>query len=375
MKSLKNTIAVSMMILASMTAYSQHQPEIKEPARDEFAGHYWMQLQGGAAHTIGEAAFGDLVSPAAALNIGRQFTPAIGVRVGASGWQARGSWVSPRRNYKYSFLQANVDLLLNLSNLLCGWRPQRFFSGYIFVGAGFNHAFDNDEAVAIDADGYKMDYLWTDKKNFPVGRGGIGMNMRLNNHVAVNMEVNANVLSDRFNSKKAGNADWHISGLVGLTITFGKGYRTISPVYEEPIAEPVEMPAAPTPTPEVRRQDTIPTPEVKTIVEPMEQCVFFTINSAKINSAEETKINQLAEYLNRYPEATVSVTGYADKATGTPGINMRLSKKRAEAVVNALVARGVALSRISMDAKGDTVQPFDTVEKNRVSICVATPAD
>lgn len=44
-------------------------------------------------------------------------------------------------------------------------------------------------------------------------------------------------------------------------------------------------------------------------------------------------------------------------------------------ILASLAARGVASSRISTDAKGDTVQPFDTVEKNRVSICVATPTD
>ena len=48
-----------------------------------------------------------------------------------------------------------------------------------------------------------------------------------------------------------------------------------------------------------------------------------------------------------------------------------LSQKRAKAVAAALAAKGIDASRVDVDFKGDTVQPFDGVEKNRVTICVA----
>ena len=49
----------------------------------------------------------------------------------------------------------------------------------------------------------------------------------------------------------------------------------------------------------------------------------------------------------------------------------RLSKERAEAVAEALKAQGIAESRITVDYKGDTAQPFGTAEENRVTICIA----
>ena len=55
--------------------------------------------------------------------------------------------------------------------------------------------------------------------------------------LSINIEGNANVLSDKFNSKKAGNADWQFNALIGLNIKFGKGYTETKPVYYE--AEPV----------------------------------------------------------------------------------------------------------------------------------------
>ena len=36
----------------------------------EFCPHWYMQVQGGIGHTIGEGKFSDLVSPAAALSAG-----------------------------------------------------------------------------------------------------------------------------------------------------------------------------------------------------------------------------------------------------------------------------------------------------------------
>lgn len=79
-----------------------------------------------------------------------------------------------------------------------------------------------------------MGYLWTEGKFLVAGRLGLGCNLRLNDRLAINIEGNANVLSDKFNSKKAGNADWQFNALVGLTIKFGKGYKEIPPVYYEP---------------------------------------------------------------------------------------------------------------------------------------------
>ena len=74
--------------------------------------------------------------------------------------------------------------------------------------------------------------------------------------------------------------------------------------------------------------------------------------------------------MNTYPEAVVSVTGYADKATGTAKINWDLSQKRAENVAKALVDAGIAADRISTNFYGDTVQVSEVPAENRVSVCV-----
>ena len=84
------------------------------------------------------------------------------------------------------------------------------------------------------------------------------------------------------------------------------------------------------------------------------------------------KVEDVVAYLNKYPEAKVTVTGYADKGTGNPKINVGYAQKRAEMVADLLVnTYGISRSRITVDSKGDTVQPYEQNDLNRVSICVA----
>lgn len=350
----------------TVTAQNQEGRKIKEPGKVVFHPHWFIQGQAGVAHTVGEGKFGDLLSPAAAINVGYKFAPAFGVRIGGSGWQAKGAWASPRQDYQFKYLQANLDFMVDLSTLFCGFNPDRVFNGYLLAGAGLNGAFDNDEANALSAQGHELAYLWQGKKVRPAGRLGLGCDFRLTERLGLNLEANANIISDRFNSKKAGNCDWQFNALVGFTVKLGKTVERTAPVYYEP--EPV-APAQPKEEP-VAEPQPAPQPEVKK-AEPMRQDVFFALNSARIADGQRAKIDALVTYMKQNPDSKVTVTGYADKDTGNARINLTLSEKRARNVAEALKTAGIASERIIIDFKGDTVQPHNTPKENRVSICVA----
>ena len=370
MKKFKSLILAGAVLVSTFAASAQTiERRLIEPEQTVFAPHWFMQAQGGGSYTLGEGSFGDLISPAAALNFGYRFSPVFALRFGASGWQAKGAAHYDFANhiYKYNYIQGNVDAMLSLTNLFCGWNPTRTLDFYAFVGVAGNNRFHNDDAVTMAAaTGFPFRYLWSSHQWAFAGRGGLGVNIRLSDIVALNIEANANGITDRYNSKhgKDSNIDWQFNGLIGLTIKFGKGYKTIPAVYEEIIIEPEPEPApAPAPVP-------APAPAPKK-AEPMTQNIFFLINSSVIREAEQVKVDKLVEYLKANPKARVEITGYADKETGTGPYNMALSKRRSAAVAQALEAAGIAASRITTDAKGDTVQPFPGIEKNRVAICIA----
>ncbi len=360
---IRKSVLTGVLAVSALSLFAQEQKE-KEV---EFAPHWYMQIQAGAGSTIGEAKFSKLISPAAALNFGYQFNPLFGLRFGASGWQGKGGWVTPEQDYKFKYVQGNVDAVLSLSDLFCKFNPQRTFNAYAFLGAGFNHAFDNEAKDLTLLGDHKLEYLWNDSKNFLVGRGGLGANVRLSDRVALNLEANANILSDKFNSKKAGNSDWQFNALVGLTIKLGKGHRAVAPVYVAPPA-PAEEPK---PVVEPKREEPKPVVVAEKKVEPYRCDIFFKINSSVIMENENAKINELVAYLKEYPKAQVAITGYADAGTGNEKINMRLSQERAQVVKEAIIKAGVDASRIVADHKGDNEQPFAVNDQNRVTICIA----
>ena len=386
----KITLTLAAM-LACVALYAQ--PQSKSDESVEFRPHWDLQLQGGVGHTIGEASsFGKLLSPAVVLSTNYRFHHAMGVRFGLGGWQGKGAVVgSVEQNYSFDFVQLNADYKLDLSALIGGYNHKRPVSVYALAGVGFNYGFNNKEANAISAGSpawsTQLEYLW-DKKAFVAGRLGLGIDFRVAERVALSLEANTNIMSDKFNSKRAENVDWQFNYLAGVSFSFGQKHQT-SKVWlaeqealrlaeeariaaekaaeEKRLAEEAEAKrlAEEAAAAEAARLAAI---RAKNIEENSEN-VFFTINSTYIRKAEQVKITRLAEWLKNNPDYTVAVVGYADKETGYAAGNMKLSERRAQNVKKALIAAGVEESRIEIGHKGDTVQPFEKSTDNRVVIC------
>ena len=378
MKRIKTILAGALLMLSS-SAMAQATYEAADGTKYEFLKHMFLNLEGGAQYTLGEAKFKDLISPNVQLGLGYQFSPVFGARLQANAWQSKGGWqadVNPG-NYKWKYVAPGIDLMFNLSNLFCGWNPNRVFNLTAFLGGGANIAFDNDEVNAIknrvgaeSISKYNLEYVWDGTKVSPFGRAGLEAAFRLSDAVALTLEGNANILGDKYNSKnhsgKKLKADWYFNALVGLKINLGKTYNKILP--PPPAPEPAPQPVV-EPEPVVEQ----PAPVVEEVkIEPLRRDIFFVINKTIIRDTEEQKVKDVADYLAKYPNAKVQVTGYADAGTGNDKINDRLAAGRADAVVKALKEKyGVAESRISYDSKGSRVQPFAENDLNRVTICIA----
>ena len=375
MKAFKTLFTVALASL-STAAMAQATYTDKDGNEYTFKKHAFLDLQGGAQYTLGEAKFGDLISPNVQLGIGYQFSPVFGMRLQANGWQSKGGWNGYKAtkdgtpytaDYKFKYVAPGLDFMFNLSNLFCGWNPNRVFNATAFIGGGANFAWGNDEVNEIAANikdqrSYLLEYLWDGTKVRPFGRAGIDLEFKVSKAVSIMIEGNANFTSDKYNSKKAGNADWYFNALAGLRINLGKSHTKAEPVKEAPV--PVQEYVKPEPKPQPKVEEKK--------VEEIRRDVFFVINSNKIASNEESKIKEVVDFLNANPEAKVVVTGYADAGTGNNSINDRISAKRAAAVVKALKEKyGIEESRITEDSKGARVQPFSENDKNRVSIMIA----
>lgn len=73
---------------------------------------------------------------------------------------------------------------------------------------------------------------------------------------------------------------------------------------------------------------------------------YFGFDSDVLDGAEAAKIDGFIAYLDRNPTVRLSLEGFADLAGGASAYNRALARRRAVAVGDALVARGVDASRI-----------------------------
>jgi outer membrane protein OmpA-like peptidoglycan-associated protein len=86
--------------------------------------------------------------------------------------------------------------------------------------------------------------------------------------------------------------------------------------------------------------------------------VTFSSGSAALQPGARDRLRRLAEVLGRYPRTTVQVIGNTD-SRGTEASNDELSRRRARAVADELVASGVSAARISTLGRGAS-QPVAT---------------
>ncbi len=192
----------------------------------EFHHQWYFQLQGGPAYTVGEADFLDLVSPSAQAAFGCRFSRLFGARVSVSGWQARNKYNYPKLKYSWNYVLPSLEMTLDVTSMLAGWRDRRLVSLNAIIGAGAPVGFGNHDAVRAcrNNENFGFEKLWKDTKVFWAARGGLSADVRLSRTLTLGLEANADILPDDFNSKvgRDDSFDCQFNCLVGLKFSFGR---------------------------------------------------------------------------------------------------------------------------------------------------------
>ncbi|MFZ0483837.1 MAG: OmpA family protein [Desulfobacterales bacterium] len=98
--------------------------------------------------------------------------------------------------------------------------------------------------------------------------------------------------------------------------------------------------------------------------------VMFDFDSSTLKPGAYQEMDRVARILNKYSQTTIRVEGHTD-SKGSEAYNQILSEKRAMAVKNALVQRGVDPARIQTVGYGES-QPISSNDavNRRVSIVI-----
>ena len=325
--------------------------------------HMFFGLNGGAQVSFTHYDFSKLITPSYGVSFGAYFNPVIGARLHVSGYENKGGIKSLNETYDFNTVTGSADLLLNVTNMFRSDKD-RVFNLILLGGVGLAGAWDNDDFHALAAkaaQNYPM--AWQDRRLSHNVRLGMQLDFNIAKHFGLNLELAANNRADRINSKTTDRNDWAATASLGLIFKFGQ--KKTEKMAEEPVPVAEEW---------ATRTDTVwyddityrDVPEKVTY----EDNIYYKIRLSEPDPA--SKIQKIADFVKAHKNCSVQVTAYADKATGTPELNMQYSKERAEKVVAALVKAGVSRSVITSEYKGDTVQPFAENDKNRVAIVKVT---
>ena len=173
----------------------------------------------------------------AQVALGYKFSPWFGLR---------GAWSGPVGSFPnndgneigiFHYAQLGVDALLDLCNMF-NYNPKRFLNPYLFLGGAGNYRFETTDTKGTFG---------------PAVRAGLGFAIRLDDVAKLVLELQDNVLSDKFNTfedKGIFGTTWddNLAALVGLQFDLSGG-RTehkhiLDPGYSAPIVEEATAAAA-----------------------------------------------------------------------------------------------------------------------------------
>ncbi len=318
-----------------------------------------------------QASFGDRIAPALDIAVGKWFTPGIGVRVMYSGLKIKGAtqkgalahstgedvpgkggngyWLEKQKFGYYNF---HVDALFNLTNLIGGYKENRFYNISAYGGLGVMHTSDEPKETDISA------------------HFGLLNSFRLCAALDLNLDLRGTLVDDQFDGEAGGRGgEGMFTAAIGLTYKFKRRGWDRSKTVIRTVDHRREVDAMRDRLNRMgeenaRLRDALAQggKEKETVVRQIAASNFvtFKINKSKLSNEARVNLGMFAEAIKQGdPNTVYTITGYADAGTGSKKGNERLSKARAEAVYDCLVNEfGVDKAQLKIDYKGGVENMF-----------------
>ena len=342
----------------------------------------WIGVAGGI--NLFENSFTDAggINPALDINIGKWVTPSVGLRIGYQGLTAS-SWTSAQYpyfkrmgddgRYKNAFNTAYVhgDVLWNISNAFSGYKETRTWNFVPFLTAGLARSFKNGFA----------------NNEFAAGVGLLN-NIRVSNRVDLTLEVRQLIVKQGYDSSPVGGVAGMMSATFGVSFKLGRtGFKrshtdeyagriatlqTLNDALENEKAD-VENDKAELAAENAALREAVETLQAKpakvekVMLDVTPGAVFFEIGQTELSPQELFHLDfYLKNVIAQDADKVFTLTGYADRQTGSKKRNQELSKLRVEYVYNLLQTKyGVSADRLVIKAAGSEVDRWGDPLLNR----------
>ena len=182
-------------------------------AQEQLSSYHFVEAQGGLQFTSTNADISKLLGPNYGFSYGFM-TPTVGGRLNLNGLESKGRYEALGQNYKWKYYTADLDLLLNLTNIFS--KDYDHLLNLMFVGGvGLSHTWNHEGQTNVSV---KHDL-------FHNLRAGLRLETNVTKPFGISLEVDANNTSDFFNGKVNNCDDWGFTAMLGVSYRFGQKYK------------------------------------------------------------------------------------------------------------------------------------------------------
>ena len=386
---MKKVFLLSVVMLCALFSYAQSETIIDVQSKrgpymtNRFFDNWFITAGGGVQVYMGEndsyGSLGKRLAPALDISLGKWITPAVGVRMQYSGLQAKG-WSSGQTPYsdglvsgniykeKFNVMNLHAAFLWNISNAISGYRSDRFWDFIPYVGFGWARSWAND-----------------DDRNEMAGNIGLLHNLRLSDAFDISIDMRLMVVNQRFDFVSRGSAFEGMGSVTaGITYNFPvrKFQRASDIIVVDDNTEFIEtindlqrkLSKAQAARESLLKELATEKGKAPQVIKEVhailpDLAIFFEIGKAKLTEKSMINLGYVANAIKQVPDREFIIFASADKETGTPEFNQKLSEKRGNAVFEALTQKfGVNPDQLKVQAVGSSDQRFDGAALNRVVV-------
>lgn len=369
---------------------------VRGPYETNRFGDNWFIGAGGGINILWNEDYENVkISPSIDANIGKWFTPSVGMRVGYQGFSAQiwsdtpdvlGSTLDTDKGMylqKMGYMYIHGDFLWNMSNAFGGYKEHRFWNLVPYIHSGFFRSYGLDDVEFAD-------------NEFAMG-GGLLHNLRLARRVDLMIDMRATVVNGRIHG--ADGVAVLPTVTAGLSVDLGwpeftrtadivgaveAAYIEKSAILETAIAalEVANSALAADAdkmakknaklTKQVKDLENRPTFDIEAFFENMTPAyVYFDIGKTKLDKRQMQQLDFIAQNLlttvDQDTNILITVLGSADGNTGTQKWNQHLSEARAKYIFDILTTKyGISPDRLTI--KAEVVQKATVPELSRAVI-------
>lgn len=345
----------------------------------KFADNWSIGIAAGGYTPFIGSAFFESTRPSSNIIIAKQFTPIFGMGVEGAAYFNANKFTGIKSKNVVDVTNISLLNFVNLHNLFCEYKGSpRMFELVVEGGLGWGN-----ELYA-----HQTDY------SFLSGKAGLDFNFNLSTIKAWQINIKPAVVWDleTLSGVKCNGRQSMFELTAGVTYKFNNSYGAhnfvVAKLYDQAeidglnakindlrsnvSAKESEVNAANAKVKELQNElndcrNQKPAVAITKTVYDCGSMVTFRQGKSIIDRSQYANVERVASYMKNHKDVKVEIKGYASPE-GTPVINAKLAKNRAEAVKNMLVKKyGISNSRINASGEG-VGNLFSEPDWNRVSI-------